>query len=197
MFAALGNGSLAQKLLTDIVLSCPSVSAANKQLTVSDETTSSMRVSWVVAPGRVSHYRLRYVPNSGGREVSLKVPGTSTLLQRLRPITSYNITVHPIYKRGEGKARQGVGTTRTLVHHSTSLTETANLTSPQTHQLHFHETSTKYNCNMQVVPLNDGKRLSCECCEILFKRPHFEEAGTTINIHSNVACSEWLLDFSF
>lgn len=103
----------------------PSASAANKRLTVSDETTSSMRVSWAAAPGRVSHYRLRHVPSGGGREVSLKVPGTSMVLQRLRPLTSYNITVHPIYKRGEGKARQGVGTTRTLLHHSTSLTDAA------------------------------------------------------------------------
>lgn len=84
-----------------------------------------MRVSWAAAPGRVSHYRLRHVPSGGGREVSLKVPGTSVVLQRLRPLTSYNVTVHPIYKRGEGKARQGVGTTRTLVHHSTSLTDAA------------------------------------------------------------------------
>lgn len=133
LFTALANDSLVLNSLTDVLFSCTSVLAAHKRLTVSDETASSMRVSWVAAPGRVSHYRLRYVPSSGGREVSLKVPGTSTLLQRLRPLTSYNITVHPIYKRGEGKARQGVGTTRTLVHHSTSLTETSTLTPPSTH----------------------------------------------------------------
>nr|XP_046228238.1 collagen alpha-1(XII) chain isoform X2 [Scatophagus argus] len=88
-------------------------SAAHKKLTVSDETEHTMKVSWNPAPGRVNHYRLKYVPIGGGREVVLKVPGTatSTIMKRLQSMTTYNITVHPIYKRGEGKARQGVGTT--------------------------------------------------------------------------------------
>lgn len=98
-----------------------SASAAGKKLTVSDETERSMRVTWTRAPGKVTHYRLKYVPIGGGKEVALKLPGTSTstIMKRLQPKTTYNITVHPIYKRGEGKARQGVGTTRTLVHNST------------------------------------------------------------------------------
>ncbi|XP_068565200.1 collagen alpha-1(XII) chain [Cebidichthys violaceus] len=88
-------------------------SAAAKKLTVSDETERSMKVSWTPAPGKVAHYRLKYFPIGGGKEVALKVPGTttSTVVKRLQPTTTYNITVHPIYKRGEGKARQGVGTT--------------------------------------------------------------------------------------
>lgn len=47
----------------------------------------------------------------------LKVPGSvsSTILKRLQPVTTYSLTLQPIYKHGEGKARQGVGTTRTLV----------------------------------------------------------------------------------
>lgn len=67
------------------------------------------------------HYRLKYVPVTGGREIAVKIPGslTSTLLRRLRPLTTYGISVHPVYKRGEGKARQGEGSTRTLVHNST------------------------------------------------------------------------------
>ncbi|XP_071397697.1 collagen alpha-1(XII) chain-like, partial [Centroberyx affinis] len=88
-------------------------SAAGKQLTVSDETERTMKVTWTPAPGKVVNYRLKYVPSGGGKEVALKVPGTatSTIMKRLQPKTTYNITVHPIYKRGEGKARQGVGTT--------------------------------------------------------------------------------------
>ncbi|KAF7655536.1 hypothetical protein LDENG_00054530 [Lucifuga dentata] len=88
-------------------------SAAGKKLIVSDETERTMKVRWTPAPGKVVNYRLKYVPSSGGREVALKVPGTttSTVMKRLQPMTKYNITVHPIYKRGEGKARQGVGTT--------------------------------------------------------------------------------------
>ncbi|XP_071323618.1 collagen alpha-1(XII) chain isoform X2 [Trachinotus anak] len=88
-------------------------SAAGKRLTVSDETERTMKVTWMPAPGKVINYRLKYVPSSGGKEVALKIPGTvtSTIMKRLQPMTTYNITVHPIYKRGEGKARQGVGTT--------------------------------------------------------------------------------------
>ncbi|XP_035534688.1 collagen alpha-1(XII) chain isoform X2 [Morone saxatilis] len=88
-------------------------SAAAKRLTVSDETERTMKVTWMPAPGKVLNYRLKYVPSGGGKEVALKVPGTatSTIMKRLQPMTTYDITVHPIYKRGEGKARQGVGTT--------------------------------------------------------------------------------------
>ncbi|XP_038582153.1 collagen alpha-1(XII) chain isoform X2 [Micropterus salmoides] len=88
-------------------------SAAAKNLIVSDETERTMKVTWKPAPGKVINYRLKYVPSGGGKEVALKIPGTvtSTVMKRLQPMTTYNITVHPIYKRGEGKARQGVGTT--------------------------------------------------------------------------------------
>lgn len=98
-----------------------SASAAHKKLVVSDETEQTMKVTWAPAPGGVSHYRLKYVPGGGGKEVAVKIPGsaTSSVMKRLQPVTTYNITVEPIYKHGEGKARQGVGTTRTLVHNST------------------------------------------------------------------------------
>ncbi|XP_036831532.1 collagen alpha-1(XII) chain isoform X7 [Oncorhynchus mykiss] len=89
------------------------VSAAARALTVSDETERSMKITWMAAPGKVINYRVTYVPTDGGKEMFAKVPGTSTstVLKRLTPMTTYDITVHPIYKRGEGKARQGVGTT--------------------------------------------------------------------------------------
>ncbi|XP_038160859.1 collagen alpha-1(XII) chain [Cyprinodon tularosa] len=85
-------------------------------VTVSDETERTMRASWTPAPGDVVNYRLKYVPTDGGKEVVLKIPGrtTSTILKRLQPLTSYSITVLPIYKRGEGKPRQGVGTTLSI-----------------------------------------------------------------------------------
>ncbi|CAK6977127.1 collagen alpha-1(XII) chain isoform X7 [Scomber scombrus] len=88
-------------------------SAEGKRLTVSDETERTMKVAWTPAPGKVVNYRLKYAPVTGGKDVVLKIPGgvTSTVMKRLQPMTTYNITVHPIYKRGEGKARQGVGTT--------------------------------------------------------------------------------------
>lgn len=98
-----------------------SANAAAKMLIVSDETEHTMKVTWTPAPGKVTHYRLKYVPADGGKEVVLRIPGTatSTIMKRLQPKTTYNLTVHPIYRHGEGKARQGVGTTRTLVHNST------------------------------------------------------------------------------
>ncbi|KAM9839911.1 collagen alpha-1(XII) chain-like [Aulostomus maculatus] len=88
-------------------------SADGKGLMVSDETEQTMKVTWRPAPGKVVNYRLKFVPSGGGKEGTLKIPGgaTSTVMKRLQPMTTYNITVHPIYKRREGKARQGVGTT--------------------------------------------------------------------------------------
>ncbi|KAG7508225.1 collagen alpha-1(XII) chain-like isoform X2 [Solea senegalensis] len=88
-------------------------SAAGKKLTVSDETERTMKVTWTAAPGKVVNYRLKYAPVGGGRELVMKIPGgvTSTVMRRLQPKTTYDIAVQPIYKRGEGKARQGVGTT--------------------------------------------------------------------------------------
>ena len=94
------------------------MSAAGRALVVSEETEDTMRVTWTPAPGKVSHYRLRHTARGpGAREVALKVPGSqsSTVMKRLRPMTTYDITVHPMFRQGEGKARQGVGTTRTLV----------------------------------------------------------------------------------
>lgn len=98
-----------------------SAAAAHKHLAVSEETEKTMRVTWAAAPGRVSHYRLKYGPSGGEEVVTLKVPGpvTSTFIKHLQPVTTYHISVEPIYKHGEGKARQGVGTTRTLVHECT------------------------------------------------------------------------------
>uniref|UniRef100_A0A672SCB3 Collagen type XII alpha 1 chain n=1 Tax=Sinocyclocheilus grahami TaxID=75366 RepID=A0A672SCB3_SINGR len=88
-------------------------SESAKALLVSDETERTMRVTWKAAPGPVVSYRLTYVPEVGGKEMTMKIPAnvTITVLRKLQPLTTYNIKVHPIYKRGEGKARQGVGTT--------------------------------------------------------------------------------------
>ncbi|XP_026146323.1 collagen alpha-1(XII) chain isoform X5 [Carassius auratus] len=88
-------------------------SASAKALLVSDEMERTMRVTWKAAPGPVVSYRLTFVPEDGGKEMTMKIPAnvTSTMLRKLQHLTTYNIKVHPIYKRGEGKARQGVGTT--------------------------------------------------------------------------------------
>lgn len=79
-----------------------------------------MKVTWQAAPGNVLNYRVTYKPQAGGRQLAAKVAGgtTSTVLRRLTPLTTYDITVLPVYRSGEGKARQGVGTTCTLAYHS-------------------------------------------------------------------------------
>ncbi|XP_061097110.1 collagen alpha-1(XII) chain-like [Conger conger] len=80
--------------------------AGAKTLAESEETERSMKVTWQPAPGKVVSYRVTYRPKMGGKQLAAKVPGntTSTVLKKLQPLTAYDITVHPIYKRGEGKA---------------------------------------------------------------------------------------------
>lgn len=96
------------------------VSAAARAIAVSDEKADSMRVTWQRAPGSVVNYRVTYRPKAGGRQLATKVAAgkTTTMLRNLTSLTTYEITVLPIYRSGEGKAREGEGTTRTLVTHS-------------------------------------------------------------------------------
>ncbi|CAJ1073879.1 collagen alpha-1(XII) chain isoform X2 [Xyrichtys novacula] len=111
VFAAYGHGEgqpLNGEETTD-------VSAAGRTIVVSEETEKSMKVTWQPAPGNVVNYRVTYKPKEGGRQLATKVPGgtTSTVLRRLTPLTTYEITVLPVYRSGEGKVRQGEGTTLT------------------------------------------------------------------------------------
>ncbi|CAG01460.1 unnamed protein product, partial [Tetraodon nigroviridis] len=90
-----------------------SLCRSEKPGSVGGDRPHHMKVTWAPAPGKVSQYRLKFGPVGGAEEVSLKVPGsgTSAVLKELQPVTTYHISVQPIYKHGEGKARQGVGTT--------------------------------------------------------------------------------------
>ncbi|XP_077586812.1 collagen alpha-1(XII) chain isoform X3 [Stigmatopora nigra] len=91
------------------------ISDAAKEIRVSEETEKSMKVTWQPAPGNVVNYRVTYKPQSGGRQLAAKVSGanTTTVLRRLTPLTTYDIIVVPVYRSGEGRARQGLGTTLT------------------------------------------------------------------------------------
>uniref|UniRef100_A0A8C1ST34 Collagen alpha-1(XII) chain n=1 Tax=Cyprinus carpio TaxID=7962 RepID=A0A8C1ST34_CYPCA len=91
-------------------------SAAARILTVSEETERTMRVTWQPAPGNVVNYRVTYKPQGEIRQLASKAPGgTNTLvLRRLQPQTPYDITVVPVYKFGDGRQRQGEGTTLSL-----------------------------------------------------------------------------------
>uniref|UniRef100_A0A8C2I9W1 Collagen alpha-1(XII) chain n=1 Tax=Cyprinus carpio TaxID=7962 RepID=A0A8C2I9W1_CYPCA len=92
------------------------VSAAARVLTVSEETERTMRVTWQPAPGNVVNYRVSYKPQGETRQMASKAPGgTNTIvLRRLQPQTPYDITVVPVYKFGDGRQRQGEGTTLSL-----------------------------------------------------------------------------------
>ncbi|XP_014859001.1 PREDICTED: collagen alpha-1(XII) chain isoform X2 [Poecilia mexicana] len=109
VFAVYGHGEgqpLVGEETTDI-------SASSKTIVVSDETEKTMKVTWQPAPGNVVNYRVTYKPQPGGRQLAAKVPGgtTSTVLRRLTPFTTYDLTVVPVYRSGEGKTREGEGTT--------------------------------------------------------------------------------------
>nr|XP_019940581.1 PREDICTED: collagen alpha-1(XII) chain isoform X1 [Paralichthys olivaceus] len=109
VFAGYGHGE-GQPLVGE---ETTDVSAAGRAIVVSEETEKTMKVAWQAAPGNVLNYRVTYKPQVGGRQVAAKVPGgtTTTVLRRLTPLTTYDITVLPVYRSGEGRARQGEGTT--------------------------------------------------------------------------------------
>ncbi|KAM4542217.1 collagen alpha-1(XII) chain isoform 3-T3 [Odontesthes bonariensis] len=109
VFAGYGHGE-GQPLVGE---ETTDVSAAGRVIVVSDETEKSMKVTWQPAPGNVLNYRVNYKPQPGGRQLATKVRGgtTVTVLRQLTALTTYDITVLPIYRDGEGKARQGEGTT--------------------------------------------------------------------------------------
>lgn len=80
---------------------------------VDNETENTMRVTWEPSPGKVLSYRVYYRPRSGGRQMFGRVnaPATSIVLKRLKPRTTYDLSVVPIYDFGQGKSRKAEGTT--------------------------------------------------------------------------------------
>ncbi|XP_041099442.1 collagen alpha-1(XII) chain-like, partial [Polyodon spathula] len=84
-----------------------------RDLQVSDFTVSSMRLSWVAAPGRVLQYRIAFRPSAGGegKEISAKGSATTALLKNLLPSTEYDLSVSARYSSGLGEPLAGKGTT--------------------------------------------------------------------------------------
>ncbi|CAL8395099.1 unnamed protein product [Gadus morhua 'NCC'] len=84
-----------------------------KDLTVTDPTTSSLRVRWEPAEGNVRHYRLFYVPDVGGAEDMEQVSGgtTNVVLRNLLSDMPYTVTVVPVYPEGEGLRQAEKGKT--------------------------------------------------------------------------------------
>ncbi|XP_009571425.1 PREDICTED: collagen alpha-1(XII) chain-like, partial [Fulmarus glacialis] len=89
------------------------VSPNARTVTVDNETENTMRVTWQPSPGKVLSYRVYYRPRSGGRQMFGRVnaPATSIVLKRLKPRTTYDLSVVPIYDFGQGKSRKAEGTT--------------------------------------------------------------------------------------
>ncbi|CAM9702238.1 unnamed protein product, partial [Lampetra planeri] len=92
------------------------VLGAARDLAVSDETQSSLRVSWAPAPGRVQRYRLRYhaagsSTGPGPGETVVPAAQTSALLSGLTADTRYELSVVAIYASGDGPELEGPGKT--------------------------------------------------------------------------------------
>lgn len=81
---------------------------------VSEETVDSFRVSWKAAPGAVLKYRLQYEPVGGGDKLEAETDGSQVtiVLQELLPITTYRVTVYPVYAGGNGPSLVTEGTTK-------------------------------------------------------------------------------------
>lgn len=82
---------------------------------MSEETTSSFRVTWQAAPGAVVRYLLSYYAVSGtGQQLQAETDGKTTtiVLQQLLPLTTYRVSVVPEYASGNGGGMEIDGTTK-------------------------------------------------------------------------------------
>lgn len=84
-----------------------------RDLRVSDATTSTLKLSWSGAPGKVKQYLVTYTPAAGGetQEVTVRGETTNTVLRRLKEGTQYDVSVTALYASGAGEALSGKGTT--------------------------------------------------------------------------------------
>lgn len=84
-----------------------------RNLRVSDATTSTMKLSWSAAPGKVQRYRITYTPAAGGeaKEVTIRGDTTTTVLRDLEQGTRYALSVTALYASGAGDALPGQGET--------------------------------------------------------------------------------------
>uniref|UniRef100_A0A8C4PYS6 Uncharacterized protein n=1 Tax=Eptatretus burgeri TaxID=7764 RepID=A0A8C4PYS6_EPTBU len=87
--------------------------APPSDLSTSDVTQNSFRVSWVAAaPPGVQHYRIVYTP-PGGPQSQVTVPSDETSLQlrNLQPHTNYKLSVSAVYPEGESEPLHKTETT--------------------------------------------------------------------------------------
>lgn len=89
------------------------VRGSPRDLRVSDETTTTMKLAWQAAPGNVLQYRIAFKPSEGGerKEVSSRGEVTQIVLKNLQPATEYELFVSARYASGQGDPLLGTGTT--------------------------------------------------------------------------------------
>ncbi|XP_052386239.1 collagen alpha-1(XII) chain-like isoform X7 [Carassius gibelio] len=82
-------------------------------LTTSDVTHYSFRVSWVGPDGPVEKYSIEYVSTAGGEPQNLFVDGTVTtvVLENLTPLTEYIVKVHSVVGEDSSDPLKGSETT--------------------------------------------------------------------------------------
>lgn len=84
-----------------------------RDLRVSDPTTSTLKLSWSAAPGKVKQYLITYTPVAGGetQEATVRGDTTNAVLRGLKEGTKYTLSVMALYASGAGDALFGEGTT--------------------------------------------------------------------------------------
>ncbi|KAJ8273127.1 hypothetical protein GJAV_G00097750 [Gymnothorax javanicus] len=103
---------------TTTVATTPAVMRqAVRNMRISDQTTSSMEVSWELQDPKVQQYRVTYVSARGDRAeetVMVLSSKNSLLLQSLLSDTEYRVTVTPVYADGDGLSMTRLGRTLPL-----------------------------------------------------------------------------------
>ncbi|XP_078712214.1 collagen alpha-1(XII) chain-like isoform X2 [Lampetra fluviatilis] len=127
-FAAMSSivGSLTKTVCTRVseqereIVAAASIADAGplapRDLVTSEITTTSFRVSWTRAPGRVLMYRVVFYPTKGGQPDEVVVDGSanSAVLHNLLTASEYQVAVFGVYASAASEALRGSESTLDL-----------------------------------------------------------------------------------